>query len=138
MTLDKRLNFKRHITNVTKNFKKAKPILRPRVGENSKLSLGNRLLLYKSKLRPLISYASPFWSAAANMHLIGLERIQSITVRQIARQAWYIGNRNIRKDLRLLTIQEYFKSIAEKFFKKVDGITNAALLSIPSFDPLRE
>ncbi|GBM96000.1 hypothetical protein AVEN_271386-1, partial [Araneus ventricosus] len=37
-------------------------------------------------LRPLISYASPVWGAAANMHLIGLERVQNITVRQLARQ----------------------------------------------------
>ncbi|GBL73932.1 hypothetical protein AVEN_230869-1 [Araneus ventricosus] len=69
------------------------------------------------------------------MHLIGLERIQNITVRQIARQPWYIRNRTIRKDLRLPTIQEYFKRIAERLFKKTDASSNAELLNISSYDP---
>ncbi|GBN95719.1 RNA-directed DNA polymerase from mobile element jockey [Araneus ventricosus] len=99
ITLDRKLTYKKHITNVTKKFKKARMALHPLIGGNSRLSLGNRLLLYKSLLRPLISYASPVWGAAANMHFIGLERLQNMAVRQIARQPWYIRNRTIRKDL---------------------------------------
>ncbi|GBM17778.1 hypothetical protein AVEN_271601-1 [Araneus ventricosus] len=69
------------------------------------------------------------------MHLIGLERIQNMIVRQIARQPWYIRNRTIRRDLRLPTIQEYFKRIAKRLFTKIDASSNAALLNIPSYDP---
>ncbi|GBL86660.1 hypothetical protein AVEN_129120-1 [Araneus ventricosus] len=80
--------------------------------------------------------ATPHQSgAAANMHFLGLERLQNMTVRQIARQPWYIRNRTIRKDLRLPTIQEYFKSIAERLFKKIDSSSNTALHNIPAYDP---
>ncbi|GBN51198.1 hypothetical protein AVEN_99809-1 [Araneus ventricosus] len=61
------------------------------------------------------------------MHLLGLERIQNATVRQIARQPWYIRNRTIRKDLRFPTIQEYSKCIAERLFQKIDASSNTAL-----------
>ncbi|GBL96314.1 hypothetical protein AVEN_184771-1 [Araneus ventricosus] len=86
-------------------------------------------------LRPLISYASPVWGAAANIHMQSLEKLQNITVRQIVRQPWYIRNHNIRKDLCLPTIQEFFKTISERFFRKVDASSSTALLSIPPYDP---
>ncbi|GBO28695.1 hypothetical protein AVEN_254814-1 [Araneus ventricosus] len=94
-------------------------------------------------LPPLISYASPVWGAAANVHMqtLGvysgtpLERLQNLTVRLIARQPWYIRNRNIRKDLCLPTKQEYFQRIAERSFKKIDASSNIALQNIPAYDP---
>ncbi|GBM43176.1 hypothetical protein AVEN_50100-1 [Araneus ventricosus] len=86
-------------------------------------------------LWPLISYTSPVWGAAANIHMQSLEKMQNITVREIARQPWYIRNHNIRKDLCLPTIQDYFKHIAKRFFRKIDASTNIALQNIPSYDP---
>ncbi|GBN75661.1 hypothetical protein AVEN_13365-1 [Araneus ventricosus] len=65
ITLDKQLTFKKHISNIKTKLKTSKAILQPLIGKNSKLSLGNRLLLYKSMLRPLISYASPKGDAVA-------------------------------------------------------------------------
>ncbi|GBL96880.1 RNA-directed DNA polymerase from mobile element jockey, partial [Araneus ventricosus] len=135
ITLDKQLTFKKHISNIKAKLKTSRAILMPLIGKKSKLSLGNRLLLYKSMLRPLISYASPVWGAAAKVHMQTLERLQNLTVRLIARQPWYIRNNNIRKDLCLPTIQKHFQRIAEKAFRKVDASDNTAIQNIPAYDP---
>ncbi|GBM96133.1 hypothetical protein AVEN_153258-1 [Araneus ventricosus] len=86
-------------------------------------------------LRPLISYACPVWLAAANRCILSLESVQNITVRRIARMPWFIRKENIRWDLDLPTIREYYKKIAKKFYRKIDTSTNTAILSIPTYDP---
>ncbi|GFU64821.1 DDE_3 domain-containing protein [Trichonephila clavipes] len=46
------------------------------VGRRSPLSLENKIILYKQILRPVITYGSPVWSAAASTHM---KKIQDIT-----------------------------------------------------------
>ncbi|GBM85021.1 hypothetical protein AVEN_4037-1 [Araneus ventricosus] len=86
-------------------------------------------------LRPLISYACPVWLAAANKCILSLERVQNITISRIARMPWFIKNENIKRDLDLPIIREFYKKIAKKFYRKIDASTNMALLSIPTYDP---
>ncbi|GBO30097.1 hypothetical protein AVEN_48647-1, partial [Araneus ventricosus] len=48
--------------------------------------------MYKSLVRPVMSYASPVWGAAAKSHLIKLESAQNIIARQITNSPWFIRN----------------------------------------------
>ncbi|GBN54355.1 hypothetical protein AVEN_88815-1 [Araneus ventricosus] len=75
-------------------------------------------------LRPLISYACPVWLAAAKKCTLSLESVQNNTVRRITRMPWFIRNENIRWDLDLATIREYYKKIAKTFYHKTDASTN--------------
>ncbi|GBN73214.1 hypothetical protein AVEN_256134-1 [Araneus ventricosus] len=93
------------------------------------------MLLYKSLLRPLISYACPVWMAAANNHIKGLERVQNVTIRRITRMPWFIRNEDIRKYLDLPSIKDFYKKIAEKFYRKIYSSSNMAIINIPSYDP---
>ncbi|GBM07305.1 RNA-directed DNA polymerase from mobile element jockey [Araneus ventricosus] len=120
---------------VRNKFKTAKQKLNPLLGKHSKLSLDNKLLTYKSLLRPIITYASPVWRAAAKTHLKKLESLQSAIARQITNSPWYFRNHNILKDLNLQTIAEHTLKIAKTFFRKIDNSTNAAIQSIPDYDP---
>ncbi|GBO34686.1 RNA-directed DNA polymerase from mobile element jockey [Araneus ventricosus] len=135
VTIDKTLTYKNHITKVRDKFKAAKQKLYPLLGKHSKLSLENKLLTYKSLLRPLITYASPVWGAAAKTHLNKLEGLQNTTVRQITNSPWYLRNQNILKDLNLQTIAQHNLKLAKKFFRKIDSSTNGAIIAIPDYDP---
>ncbi|GBN78163.1 hypothetical protein AVEN_8210-1 [Araneus ventricosus] len=110
----------------------------PLIGRSSKLSLRNKLFLYKTILRPIMSYASPLWGAAAKTHTQKLESTQNIIARQITDAHWYIRNRYILKDLRLTSIVTYIKKLAIKFFHKIDNHTNEAIKEIPSYDPRKK
>ncbi|GBL84891.1 putative RNA-directed DNA polymerase from transposon X-element [Araneus ventricosus] len=135
VTLDSRLTYDKHITNVFKQTRSTKARLYPLLGRNSKLSLQNKLLLYKTILRPKMTYASPVWGAAAHSHIQKLEATQNIIERQIINAPWFIRNRYILKDLRLRPVISHIKNLANKFFHSVDNHTNQAIKDIPTYDP---
>ncbi|GBN97930.1 putative RNA-directed DNA polymerase from transposon X-element, partial [Araneus ventricosus] len=135
ITLDSRLTYDKHITNVYKQTRSTKARLYPLLGRNSKLSLQNKLLLYKTILRPKMTYASPVWGAAAHSHIQKLEATQNIIARQIINAHWFIRNRYILKDLRLSPVISHIKNLVKKFFHSVDNHTNQAIKEIPTYDP---
>ncbi|GBN28313.1 hypothetical protein AVEN_270339-1 [Araneus ventricosus] len=102
------------------------------MGKNSKLSLRNKLLLYKTLMRPIMSYASPIWGAAAKSHINKLEAAQNKIASQITQVPWYVRNKQIQKELKLTPLLDHFRKLATKFFNTVD---NAAIAEIPKYDP---
>ncbi|GBN26942.1 putative RNA-directed DNA polymerase from transposon X-element [Araneus ventricosus] len=89
--LDKRLTYKTHVAEVRNKVTAVNTKLYYVMGKNSKLSLRNKLLLYKKTLmRPIMSYASPVWGAAAKTHINKLETAQNKIARQITQVPWYI------------------------------------------------
>ncbi|GBN22667.1 putative RNA-directed DNA polymerase from transposon X-element [Araneus ventricosus] len=131
VTLDSRLTYDKHITNIHKKTRSAKARLYPLLARNSKLSLKNKLLLYKTILLPIMAYASPVWGAAAKSHIQKLESTQNIVARQITNAHWFIRNRYILKDLRLTPVISHIKNLATKFFHNVDNHINEAVKEIP-------
>ncbi|GBO36267.1 hypothetical protein AVEN_106204-1 [Araneus ventricosus] len=105
------------------------------MGRKAKLSLRYKLLLCKALLRPVISYASPVWGAAAKTHIQKLETLQNSTLRMITDAPWFIRNKNILHDLKVLTINDFFSKLAINFFNQIDNHTSPAIRSIPTHDP---
>ncbi|GBN67053.1 hypothetical protein AVEN_121719-1 [Araneus ventricosus] len=105
------------------------------MGKNSKLSLRNKLLLYKTLMRPIMSYASPVWGAAAKTHINKLETAQNKIARQITQVPWYVRNKQIQKELKLTPLLDYFRKLAIKFFNNIDNSTNTTIAEIPRYDP---
>ncbi|GBN06899.1 putative RNA-directed DNA polymerase from transposon X-element [Araneus ventricosus] len=134
VTLDSKLTYGKHIDNINKKVRAAKVKLYPLIGSNSKLYLRNKLLLYKTTLRPAASYVSSVWGAAAKTHIRNLEATQNIIARQITNAQWFIRSRYLLKDLGLPSIENYFKKLSIKFFSKIDSHTNDALKEIPNRD----
>ncbi|GFS45818.1 putative RNA-directed DNA polymerase from transposon X-element [Trichonephila inaurata madagascariensis] len=44
------------------------------LGKKSKLSLKNRIFIYKTYLRPMLTYACAIWGSAANNHINALHK----------------------------------------------------------------
>ncbi|GFW52357.1 RNA-directed DNA polymerase from mobile element jockey [Trichonephila clavipes] len=66
--MDSRLTYKKHIDCLSENSGE-NSFSYLLVGRNSPLSLENKVILYKQVLRPIITYASPVWGAAAATHM---------------------------------------------------------------------
>lgn len=73
VTFDAKLNFGAHIKNICAKASRCISSIYPLIGYKSKLNLGNKLLLFKTIVRPLLIYASPIWSSAANCHIKKLQ-----------------------------------------------------------------
>lgn len=81
--LDKGLTFKTHIENRKTTAHRAINVLYPLIGPRSSLQLDQKLMIYNTTLKPLLLYACPAWSSAANSSIEHLQRIQNRVLRII-------------------------------------------------------
>ena len=62
------------------------------IGRKSELSLKNKLLLYKTILKPIWKYGIPLWCTASHSNIEILQRFQNKVLRTIVNAPWYIPN----------------------------------------------
>jgi hypothetical protein len=66
----------------------------------------NKLLLYKTILKPIWTYGMQLWDTASTSNIEIQERFQSKALRMIVGAPWYVQNTVIRRDLQILTVKE--------------------------------
>ena len=62
----------------------------PLLNRKSDLFVGNRVLLYKQLIRPMMEYACPAWRSAARTHVRRLQVLQSKCLRLATGAPWYV------------------------------------------------
>jgi hypothetical protein len=62
------------------------------IGRNSKLSLENKILLYKRIIEPILAYEAEIWGFASKSNISIIQRSQSKILRMIANAPWYVPN----------------------------------------------
>jgi hypothetical protein len=72
----------------------------------SKLSTSNKLLIYKTILKPIGTYGIQLWDTASTSNIEILERFQSKALRKIVNAPWYVPNTVIRRDLHIPIVKE--------------------------------
>jgi hypothetical protein len=75
------------------------------IGKHSELTLENKLLLYKTTLRPIWTYGIPLWGMASQSNLEILQSFQNEVLR-IANAPWYVPNSVLHTDLSIPTVRE--------------------------------
>jgi hypothetical protein len=79
------------------------------LGHKSKLSTSNKLLIYKTILKPIYTYGIQLWGTASNSNIEILERFQSKALRMIVDAPRYVPNTVI---LRISKYQQLKKKFA--------------------------
>ena len=104
--LDRRLTWSKHI--LTKRCAAGQKVRNMYwlLNDKSKLSLENKLLLYKCVIKPIWTYGLQLWGTAAKSNIEILQRFQSKTLRLLANAPWYVTNNRIHHDLNIKTVQE--------------------------------
>ncbi|GFV49503.1 RNA-directed DNA polymerase from mobile element jockey [Trichonephila clavipes] len=67
--MDSRLTYKKHIDYFSEKFWGKINLAISLIGRKSPVSIENKVILCKQVLRPVITYASPVWGAAAVTHM---------------------------------------------------------------------
>lgn len=132
--LDKRLTFHKQVQRAINNIKAARHSLFHLIGRNSSLSYLNKAIIYKSYIRPILTYAIQVWGCAAKSHIKRLAAFQNHTLRCAANAKWYVRNVNIRKELRVKSIPEFIQTIAKNFYDKIPKVKNRLLSGLPLYD----
>jgi len=103
--LDNKLNWKEHIIKKRKHMDLRHKELYWLLGRSSPLSVGNKLLLYKSLITPIWTYGIELWGCACKSNTAIMQRNQSKT-QAIVDAKWYVTNTMIHEDLGIPPVQE--------------------------------
>ena len=78
----------------------------------SKLSMENKLKVYKTIIKPIWVYGIPLWGTVS--HINKIEIIQAKILRTVVNAPWYVRNDDIRRDLGIPTVKEEISRYSEK------------------------
>ena len=74
--------------------------------KKSKLSISNKLNLYKVILKPIWTYGIQLWGTVAQSNKDILQRFQSKVLRSIVNVLWYITNVQLHRELSINRVKE--------------------------------
>lgn len=123
--LDRRLTWKKHIFTKRKQLGRQLSKMYWILGRRFELSLGNKILIYKSILKPVWTYGIQLWGTAANSNLEILQRFQPKMLRIIVDVPWFVTNESLHRDLKMPTIKEEIKNLAIRYRDRLEIHPNA-------------
>ena len=130
MHLDKRLTWKDHIKSKREHLniktKKMYWLLNPK----SELSLENKVILYKTILKPIWTYGVQLWGTASNSNIEILQRYQSKTLRLLTNAPWFLNNKCIHNDLGIPTIREKINNFSERYLNRLSCHSNILAINL--------
>jgi hypothetical protein len=85
------------------------------LGRKSQLSTTNKLLPYKTTLKPIWTYGIQLWGTASTSNIEILERLQSKFLSIIVNAPWYVPNSLIRRDLSSPTVKEEIRRCSSHY-----------------------
>jgi hypothetical protein len=99
--LDRRLTWHKHIFTKWKQLEIILTKMYWLLGHKSKLSTSNKLLTYKTILKPIWTYGIQLWGTASTSNIEILEHLQSKALHLLVDAPWYVSNMVIRKNLQI-------------------------------------
>lgn len=128
--LDNRLNYQAHLSNVTQKAITKLIKLYPILNKNSHFSTQSKLLLYKSNIRPTISYAYPIWSYISKSSFDKLQVLQNKFLRLIGNYRAYTPIVQMHKELNIEYMYEFIKRLNERYYNRLDSHKNILMSNI--------
>jgi hypothetical protein len=98
------------------------------LGLSSRLSLPNKLLLYKSILKSIWTYDIQLWGTASNIEI--LERFQSKALHIIVDAPWYVPNNHIHQDLQMPSVKEEICHYSNQYSTRLTTQPNDQILTL--------
>jgi hypothetical protein len=100
------------------------------LGCKSKLSANNKLLIYKTILKPIWTYGIQLWGTASTSNIEILEQFQSKALCMIVDTPWYIPNTVIRRDLQTPTVKKEIHRYGSEYSARLIAHPNDLLLNL--------
>ena len=119
MTLDRRLTWKQHIVDKSKQLRDKLKKFYWLIGRRSNLSIQNEVTLYKTVIKPVWTYGIQLWGTASNSNIEILQRFQSKTPRP-----WYVTNETIHRDLKIPTVKDEIYKSRSRYNARVNNRHN--------------
>jgi hypothetical protein len=100
------------------------------LGRSSRLSLPNKLLLYKIILEPIWTYDIQLWGTASTSNIEIVECFQSKALRIIVDASWYVPNNHISRDLQMTSVKEEICRSSKQYCTRLTTHPNDQILTL--------
>jgi hypothetical protein len=100
------------------------------LGRKSKLPTSNKLLIYKTILKPIWTYGMQLWGTASTSNIEILEHFQSKDLRMIVDTPWYVSNTVIRMDLQTPTVKEEIRHCSSQYSARLSAHPNDLVVNL--------
>jgi hypothetical protein len=140
LQLDRRLTWHKHIFAKRKHLEVTLTKLCWLLGRKSKLSTSNKLLIYKTILKPIWTHGIQIWGTASTSNIEILELLQLKAFRMIVDASWYVPNTVIRRDLQTPIVKEVIRCYGSQYSARLSAYPNdlvVNLLELPDNRRLR-
>ncbi|GFX77465.1 probable RNA-directed DNA polymerase from transposon X-element [Trichonephila clavipes] len=127
--LNDNLTYQPHFNDIKQKYWTKHFSLIELLGKKSKLSLKNRIFIYKTYLRPMLTYGCAIWGAAANNHLNDLQRLQNKVLRVIARAPIFIPRTVLHEELCVEPIHTLIANLSSNFHSSIPYHSNPTINS---------
>ena len=122
--LGRRLTWRKHITTKRMQLDRKLRNLHWISGQKSRLSLENKLPVYKVILKPAWTNEIQLWGTASNSNVEILERFQSKALRIITDAPRYVPNTIIKRDLQIPMVKQEARKYSANCRKRLDTQPN--------------
>nr|XP_015840350.1 PREDICTED: RNA-directed DNA polymerase from mobile element jockey-like [Tribolium castaneum] len=131
--MERYLKFNKHIEETGEKAKKIKGYLYPLIHRKSKLNRELKVRIYKSIIRPVMTYGSEVLILNTK-EIITLERIQSKILREAIDAPWYIRNTEIRELTQTPEIYKFMAKLSSKAYKTMKTHQNNGIKEATNYD----
>jgi hypothetical protein len=100
------------------------------LGPTSKLSVENKLLLYKCIIKPIWTYGIQLWGCTKPSNTKIILRFQSKVLGLIVKAPWYVSNLTLHKDLQIQFVKEDIHRLSTLYQQSVLGHNNRLVAEI--------
>lgn len=124
MHLDRRLTWKTHIWK--KRLQLAEKVRQMYwiIGKKSKLSTSNKILVYKSILKPIWTYGIQLWGSASNSNVEIVERFQNGILRLILNLPRYVPSWLLLREIGICSVKEEIMNSSQKYQTRLKNHPN--------------
>jgi hypothetical protein len=91
------------------------------IGRNSKLSLENKILLYKTIIKPIWTYGAEIWGCASKSNISIIQKSWSKILHMLANAPWYVLNITLHENLNVPVVKEAIKQRSTRYHRKIEG-----------------
>ena len=130
--LDSKLTFATHIKTqigkATGRLNEIKSLL-----NTNEINLSTKVTLYKSLVRPILTYASAAWGHAAKTHTHRLQIFQNRVIKTITNCPRYTRLKPLHETLRISLIMNHIKLLAKKFYNTTADTDNVLVKEIGNY-----
>ena len=124
MYLDRRLTWRTHIWTKRKQLDMRLRSMYWLIGPHSRLTTKNKILLYKTVLKPIWTYGLQLWGTACTSTIDILKPFQTKTLRLIANVPWHVKNKYIYHDFGLNTVKEEVTKMSKSYQQRLQKHPN--------------